>query len=192
MKISQSTFSVLLLLLTTAVLAPVASAVSAPIVTPPSASTPSAKLISQAGVIRLGDSGSAVGQLQEDLAILGYFSGPNTAYFGSVTEDAVIRFQRGVGLAADGIVGFGTSEAIRQRLGTGEVPVRPPTLLRLGDSGDGVVALQDALRRVGYFSGSSTGYFGPVTENAVRTFQFSSGLLEDGIAGPSVFDALGI
>jgi peptidoglycan hydrolase-like protein with peptidoglycan-binding domain len=200
MKISQSTYSVLSFLLTTAVLAPAASAVSMPALARPIVSSPSVQLISQAGIMSRGGSGPLVNTLQRDLTTLGYFSGPNTGYFGSVTEDAVIRFQRDAGLTVDGRVGPGTSEAIRQRIGTGTPTtgaptVRPPsssTVLREGDSGDRVLALQNRLRSQGYFSGLATGYFGPVTREAVIGLQNSLGLSEDGIAGPAVFDALGI
>ncbi|MBW4515618.1 MAG: peptidoglycan-binding protein [Timaviella obliquedivisa GSE-PSE-MK23-08B] len=195
MKIFQSSFSVLSLLLTTAVLAPVASAVSAPALTSPSASSPSTQLISQAGIMSLGGSGPLVSDLQEDLASLGYFSGINTGYFGSVTEDAVIRFQRDAGLTADGRVGPATQEAIQQRIGVGAPAVRPPessgTLLRRGDSGDRVLGLQNLMRREGYFSGEATGYFGSVTEAAVLAVQRANGLVEDGIAGPAVFAVIG-
>lgn len=196
MKVFQSSFSVLSLLLTTAALAPAASAASAPALARPSVSSPSPQLISQAGVMSLGGSGPLVVTLQDDLATLGYFSSSSTGFFGSVTEDAVIRFQRDVGISADGRVGPQTSEAIAQRIGTGAPAVRPPTsggtVLREGDSGDGVLALQNRLRSQGYFSGVATGYFGPVTREAVIGFQNALGLSEDGIAGLAVFDALGI
>jgi peptidoglycan hydrolase-like protein with peptidoglycan-binding domain len=196
MKLSQSAFSTLLLMLTTAVLAPMAGAVSAASLARSSVSSPSAQLISQAGVMSRGGSGPLVTTLQDDLATLGYFSSASTGYFGSATEDAVIRFQRDAGISADGRVGPGTQEAIRQRIGTGAPAVRPPgsstTSLREGDSGDTVLALQNRLRTKGYFSGVATGYFGPVTREAVIGFQNSLGLSEDGIAGPAVFDALGI
>jgi peptidoglycan hydrolase-like protein with peptidoglycan-binding domain len=195
MKISQSASSGLLLLLTTAVLAPVANAISAP-AAPSSVSSPPPQLISQAGIMSLGGSGPLVTTLQDDLATLGYFRFSSTGYFGSATEDAVMRFQRDAGLTVDGQVGPGTSEAIRQRIGTTGAPaVRPPssvTVLRQGDSGDRVLALQNTLRSRGYFSGPVTGYFGSLTKEAVIGFQNSQGLSEDGIAGPAVFDALGI
>jgi peptidoglycan hydrolase-like protein with peptidoglycan-binding domain len=210
MKISQSTYSVLSFLLTTAVLAPVAGAVSMPALARPIVSSPSVQLISQAGIMSRGGSGPLVTDLQRNLASLGYFSGPNTGYFGVVTEDAVIRFQRDAGLAVDGQVGPGTSEAIRQRIGTGTPTtgtpttgtpttgaptVRPPTssatVLRRGDSGDRVLSLQNLMRNLGYFSGPATGYFGSVTEEAVLAVQRAKGLVEDGIAGPAVFAAIG-
>ncbi len=193
MKIFQSTSSTLLLLLATVALAPAANAVATPALTRPSVSSPSPQLISQAGIMSLGGSGPLVSQLQSDLATLGYFSGPNTGYFGSVTQDAVIRFQGDVGLTADGAVGPATSEAIQQRIGGGGVPRRPPSgnVLRRGDSGPQVVELQNLLQRFGYFSGPATGYFGSVTEDAVLALQYAVGITEDGIAGPAVYAAMG-
>ena len=143
----------------------------------------------------LGGSGPLVVTLQDDLATLGYFSSSSTGFFGSVTEDAVIRFQRDVGISADGRVGPQTSEAIAQRIGTGAPAVRPPssgTLLREGDSGDKVLGLQNTLKRFGFFSGEATGYFGSVTEEAVLAAQRAYGLVEDGIAGPALYAEIGL
>lgn len=192
MKISQFPSSVLLLLLTAAAFTPLASAASAPVLSDrPLISSPPEQLISQAGIISLGGSGPLVSQLQEDLASLGYYSGINTGYFGPVTEDAVIRFQRDAGLPVDGRVGPGTSEAIAQRLGA--PTQRPPSgnVLRRGDSGPEVVRLQQLLQRFSYFSGAATGYFGPATEQAVLDLQYATNLTEDGIAGPAVFAIMG-
>ncbi len=52
-----------------------------------------------------GHSGVEVAQIQESLLNLGYFNGRITAYYGSYTKAAVIRFQKDHGLLADGIVG---------------------------------------------------------------------------------------
>lgn len=59
-------------------------------------------------VLKAGSSGEAVQALQLKLKALGYFSGTGTGYFGSVTRDAVIRFQKAYGLTADGIAGPAT------------------------------------------------------------------------------------
>ncbi|MGQ4646165.1 peptidoglycan-binding protein [Lyngbya aestuarii] len=61
-------------------------------------------------------------------------------------------------------------------------------------SGYSVVSLQNALKRAGYFPGhvSSTGYYGPITRNAVIRFQRANGLRVDGVAGPQTRRALGI
>lgn len=56
-------------------------------------------------------------------------------------------------------------------------------VLRRGDSGDEVRALQLRLNAAG-FSLVVDGQFGPLTEQAVRAFQKRSGLVVDGLAGP--------
>lgn len=141
------------------------------------------------GVLRFGSSGANVTRLQNLLNDAGYFV-PVTGYFGSLTEQAVINFQAASGLSADGIAGPATLGALE-----GFVPVNPSPgtgsgTVRLGDSGSRVTELQNLLRSAGYFSGTSTGFFGPVTENAVISFQRASGLSVDGIAGPATFAAL--
>jgi len=179
-----------MLLLATAALAPVASAASAPAPAPSLVSSSSAQLISQTPpVLMLGDTGTAVGDLQNNLAILGYFSGNTSSYFGSVTQDAVRRFQQDAGQLVDGVVGPSTDEAIRQRVGSsGEVPIRGA--LRLNDSGDQVLELQQRLANLGWFTGPETGFFGTQTEAAVIRYQRARGISADGIVGGETADAL--
>lgn len=177
-------------MLTTAAFNPAASAASAPVLSDrQSPASPPVQLISQAGVMSLGGSGPLVSQLQEDLASLGYFSGTNTGYFGSATEDAVIRFQSDAGLPADGTVGVETSEAIQQQLGTGDSSLPSDTLL-LDDSGAQVSELQNRLIELGYFDGPATGFFGSQTQAAVINFQQANGIAADGIVGRGTAEAL--
>lgn len=56
--------------------------------------------------------------------------------------------------------------------------------LRSGDRGPDVVWLQMRLAEFGLFSPTATGYFGPVTEAAVRAYQRQVGLYVSGVAGP--------
>ncbi|MDY7224171.1 C40 family peptidase [Halalkalibacterium halodurans] len=63
--------------------------------------------------------------------------------------------------------------------------------LRKGQSHPDVKELQEALKKKGFFnSPTSTGYFGSITEDAVREFQMKHGLQVDGIAGPQTLNAL--
>jgi len=56
--------------------------------------------------------------------------------------------------------------------------------LKKGSKGEDVVRLQLKLIELGYLSpGSNDGDFGSATETAVKAFQASNGLKEDGIAG---------
>ena len=62
-------------------------------------------------------------------------------------------------------------------------------LLRFGDRGELVKALQRQLNRHGFLL-PVDGDFGPLTRAALETFQTQSGLVADGIAGPKSFIAL--
>lgn len=60
-----------------------------------------------------GMSSGEVVNLQNDLKSLGYFNYTSTGYFGSLTEQSVISFQKDNYLAADGIVGHATARTIK-------------------------------------------------------------------------------
>ena len=64
-----------------------------------------------------------------------------------------------------------------------------PTLRR-GMYGNPVQEMQQALRNQGYYYGSTDGYFGEGTENAVKSFQRTNGLDVDGVAGPATLRTL--
>lgn len=62
-----------------------------------------------------GQTHNAVKDLQQDLKDLGYFTFfKTTNYFGSITYDSVVHFQKDYGLKVDGIVGSQTSRAIKK------------------------------------------------------------------------------
>ena len=63
-------------------------------------------------------------------------------------------------------------------------------VLRRGDESGDVSEVQAALVELGYSTGSVDGKFGPATEQAVRDFQQSSGLKQDGLVGPATLAAL--
>jgi putative chitinase len=65
-------------------------------------------------------------------------------------------------------------------------------MLQPGSTGDSVAALQQALSAKGFNPGNIDGIFGSGTEAAVLSFQHSTGLLADGIAGPRTLSALGL
>ena len=65
-------------------------------------------------------------------------------------------------------------------------------LSKVGSSGSEVTAIQQALKDRGLFNANVTGYYGAITEKAVRQFQKQQGLTVDGIAGPPTLRALGI
>jgi len=63
-------------------------------------------------------------------------------------------------------------------------------VLNAGDQGETVVRLQQRLAELGFFSGEATGFYGPLTEEAVIGYQNSQGLIADGVAGPETLGAL--
>lgn len=67
----------------------------------------------------------------------------------------------------------------------------PPRLLLVGLQGPDVSALQSALAGRHFYFGRIDGDFGPATRDAVRAFQRSAGLVEDGMAGTLTRTALG-
>jgi peptidoglycan hydrolase-like protein with peptidoglycan-binding domain len=141
------------------------------------------------GALRYGDSGSGVTNVQYLLNDNGYFSGPYTGYFGSSTEQAVINFQADNGLTADGIVGSSTLSALESG---GFVPITPgggSGVYSSGDQGEAVSNIQRLLNDQGY-PVAVTGYYGSVTEQQVRNFQYDNYLTADGVVGPSTLDAL--
>lgn len=62
-----------------------------------------------------------------------------------------------------------------------------------GDIRDGAMVhrVQEALKQRGFDPGPVDGRFGDGTENAVRQFQTSKGLMADGIVGQQTWAALG-
>lgn len=55
--------------------------------------------------------------------------------------------------------------------------------LRLGESGDGVTCLQNALADAGHFDGAANGEFGQTTFDAVQAYQVAEQLYVDGVVG---------
>lgn len=60
-----------------------------------------------------------------------------------------------------------------------------------GTSGSDVVLLQQLLKVNGYFCCKATGYYGPVTKQAVRQFQSNHGITPTGNVGPVTKRAMG-
>ena len=127
----------------------------------------------------LGSRGDDVTELQNKLLTLGYLDYPSaTGYYGALTKTAVIRFQNNNGLGADGIAGPLTQNKLYSS-------TAKSLILKVGSSGEAVQTLQLQLKKLGYFSGTGTGYYGSVTREAVIAFQRANGLSADGIAGPA-------
>ncbi|MEO6536233.1 MAG: peptidoglycan-binding protein [Candidatus Paceibacterota bacterium] len=145
--------------------------------------------------LSLGSTGAQVLQLQEILTTLGFYTGPQTGYFGQLTKIAVTEFQKAYGLPQVGQVGPQTRATLNGQGGGVAVPTTPSTSsnlaliitrqLSLGATGADVSALQQFLKNLGFYTFPTiTGYFGPVTAQAVSAFQSAHGLAPVGEVGP--------
>jgi lysozyme family protein len=124
--------------------------------------------------------------LQVALKGLRVYSGPIDGVIGPQTRRAVRRLQRRRGLAVDGRVGPRT----RRALGRRGRPALGSRVMRRGQRGWDVAALQFLLRRRGCAPGSVDGGFGASTARALRRCQRRFGLRADGLAGPSTLRAV--
>jgi len=143
------------------------------------------------GMLRQGDRGRAVSDLQSRLRSAGYYSGEIDSVFGQQTEDAVLRLQRDRGLPNDGIAGFKVAQALARTSTMPDIGYNSGRQLTIGTSGAEVEDLQRRLKNLGYFSGTATGYFGSQTSDAVRRFQQENRLRATGIADVRTLNALG-
>jgi len=63
-------------------------------------------------------------------------------------------------------------------------------VLRVGEEGDAVRAVQEALAKQGYDVGTPDGKFGDATRQSVKAFQKKARLKTDGLVGPDTFKAI--
>ncbi|WP_377887464.1 peptidoglycan-binding protein [Alkalihalobacillus sp. R86527] len=137
--------------------------------------------------LTIGARGSAVTSLQQGLKDRGYYNYKVDGIFGSITEKAVKEFQSVVGLSVTGVADDATVDALKSRGGTTTQSV---SVMKVGSRGDNVVKLQQDLKTAGTFHVGVTGYFGPVTEKAVKDFQRAKDLTVTGTATKETLDTL--
>lgn len=126
---------------------------------------------------RLGDENSVIKSCQEALKKLGYLTFKADGVMGRATVTAIKSFQRANGLTSDGALGPVTRDLILS--GDAQAMV-----IQLGDYGTAVKNVQKRLAELNYItSANATGYFGAITEDAVKAFQKRSGLGQDGKVG---------
>lgn len=106
-------------------------------------------------------------------------------------EDGIYGAQTASRLSQAPITGFTKGEKVEDVIPEmGDPP--PPRNLYLTQpiqEGQDVKALQEALHKAG-ITVEIDGFFGPLTEKAVKEFQESRGLVVDGIVGPGTFEEL--
>jgi peptidoglycan hydrolase-like protein with peptidoglycan-binding domain len=102
--------------------------------------------------------------------------------FGPLTEAAVRSYQKSVGLTVTGSVDKAMWRSLEKRA----YPFLQfrSRAIKVGSTGEAVVAVQKAL------GVSQTGYFGPLTEAAVRAFQKANSLTQTGVVAAPTWEAL--
>ena len=136
-----------------------------------------------ANTFRQGDSSEEILAYQEMLFDLGYLVDQPDGTYGRLTAAAVSRFQAENGLISDGCLGGGTIAALTAEDNS--------YAFAKGDQGADVKEIQQLLAKYSYMRSSQcTGYFGDVTEAAVKAFQKSNGLTQDGKVGPATMEKL--
>ena len=134
--------------------------------------------------LRMGDSGSAVKDLQTKLKKLGYYDGTVDSTFGSGTYAAVRAFQKKYNLTADGVAGSETLKKLDSAYKNADSNTSTDDdSLRKGATGTAVKTLQTNLKKLGFYTAYVDGSFGSTTESAVKAFQKKYGLTADGVAG---------
>jgi N-acetyl-anhydromuramyl-L-alanine amidase AmpD len=127
-----------------------------------------------------------VALLQWDLAFLGFIDPDEVAggghRFGPLTEAGVAAFQQSSGLPGDGSYGAPTATALAQSVLSQPLAV-PGKDLDPETESDDVSLLQTGLQKLGYMD-LVTGYYGPMTSDAVAAFQNDNGIEATGTYGP--------
>ena len=126
------------------------------------------------------DKSHNVKKLQQALFELGYLDEESvTGFFGDKTEAAVKQFQKDNGISETGTAGQQTLEQINT--------LRDVTMLNenrtytLGDKDDEVKLMQTRLYELGYLEQKYvTGYYGAITEAAVKKFQKNNQINQTG------------
>lgn len=141
--------------------------------------------------LRNGDVDPVVVEVRQRLSRLGLLP-EQSAHASQIFDDEVLNavrlFQQSRGLTIDGVVGPQTYRRLEEAhwvLGDRILTYMPGKMIH----GEDVATLQHKLQELGFNVDRLDGVFGPITDQAVREFQRSVGLEDDGTCGPAVFAA---
>lgn len=124
-----------------------------------------------------GEKSEVVLACQERLKELGYLTTTPDGAYGQDTVTAVKQFQARNDQVVDGYLGPSTRMVLNS-------PEAKPNGMMLGERGDAITRVQQLLSKYGYLSSANvTGYYGEITEQAVKNFQSRNGLSVDGQVG---------
>lgn len=119
-----------------------------------------------------------VNTLQKNLNLLGYFNDHKfTNYYGTVTEEAVIKFQKDYNLKADGIAGKDTLKYIITKINQIKLVKEKEQKER-----EFAASLQQNLKTLGHYTGDVTSKIDDATIEALKKFQEKEGIEITGTA----------
>jgi len=135
-------------------------------------------------VMRPGDEGDNVKELQTLLKNYGYYTGAIDGKYGNGTFSAVKNFQRYNDLTKDGKAGPLTMEKLKGS----DVVAAPVTdeSVKLAENKH----IQERLAHYGFYTGAIDGVIGKGSKAAIKAFQEANGLKKDGVAGAQTLAAL--
>ncbi len=137
---------------------------------------------------KLGDRSSAIELISNTLLRLGFITTPSDIFDNNLTQ-GIKAFQQERGLTATGVINEITARSLEEarfKLGDRVLVFNAAALMR----GDDVSNLQDRLIQMGFNCGKVDGVYGVNTEDAVKEFQKSVGILSDGRCGPATLISL--
>ena len=150
-----------------------------------------------------GSSGDDVEKLQQALKIKGYYKDVVDGKYGNNTVNAVKAYQKAMKLSQTGKADYDTIKKLFGKVSYTTVANDPqmkgitkisqievPNTTKKGNSGKHVTALQQALKIKGFYTQPIDGKYGNDTVAAVKAFQKSKGLTQDGSAGNDTIKAL--
>ena len=150
-----------------------------------------AEAFAEYDLIPYGSSGAAVTKMQQALCDKGFLTAADVdGHFGPATKNAVISYQKSVGIKSDGRPGDETLTALYGSSKKGTESKTGYSTIAYGSYGDDVRKMQTALKKKGFYKGTVDGKFGPSTKTAVIAFQKSVGLNADGKPGYRTLSAL--
>ena len=137
--------------------------------------------------MQFGSNNDQVINLQNKLKELNFFPKniKSNGNFGPATKQAVIDYQKSKGIYPCGIVGPRTRKALNNEEFITNKDYVFTKDLKYNDNNNEVKQLQTRLRDQNFFPYyiQSTGWFGPITQTAVKLFQRFYELVENGIVG---------
>ena len=132
-----------------------------------------------------------ISDAQNQLTILGLYSGDINNELNNETKAALKEFQRLAGLSVDGILGPKTKAALEKGedsyIGIGGADVNNVEVITYSKE---IENAQKTLKELNLYTGEIDGINGKGTKSAIKEFQKLAGLSIDGVLGPNTIAAL--